>query len=329
MTDLVLECDSCGHLMRVSEFAIGARGTCTDCGVELKVTLANTRPSDDEQLGPMGSVSTADAETVIIGQVDGDHCARCGRAFRGDWDQYQSAHGMVCHVCANRAEAPGAVQEEVGEVKPVMQAYSREGLDMPEPKLPPNPEFIAARRREELFRRAVLFAALAMIALAIFVTIFGDLDVTPVVDPEAPPVVASESETEAEEVPKLPAWVPWAIYAIQFVVNFGAKVAVLFLMLTWVNKLPNDTFGANLIAIGVVGFGLTVLDVVIMMFASIPFVGIIFGLLGPILMLYFIYSLYGLTFAELLLYFVAYVALLGVVAMTRILLMGLLSFAVL
>lgn len=328
MTDLVLECDSCGHLMRVSEFAVGAIGTCTSCGVELKVSLANTRPLGDERLEPMGSrVSTPEAPTEIVGQLDGNHCARCGREFRGEWDQYESASGMVCHICANRAEGPGEVAEEIGEVKPVLAQYSRQGLDMPEPKLPVNPEFEQARNREELFKRALLVAALAMIVLAIFATIFTDFDAQPI--PEPTDQAAATEETAKEETPKLPGWVGWAVYAIQFVVSFIAKVLVLFLMLSWVNKLPNDTFGANLIALSVVGFGLAVLDIVIMLLASIPIIGIFWFLLGPIVMLYIIYSLYNLTLAELLLYFVASIVVWGLVTMSRILLLALLASVVL
>ncbi len=328
MPDLVLECDSCGHTMRVNEFAIGAKGSCTNCGAELRVALANTRPNDDERLEPMGPpVTSAEAATEVLSQVDGDHCARCGREFRGEWDQYESANGMVCHICANRAEGPGAVQDEVGEVKPVMAAYSREGLDMPEPKLPPNPEFIAARRREELFKRAVLFAALAMIVLAIFATIFADLDSQPIPEPEATAEVTGEAGEEAPA--KLPAWVPWVVYSIQFVVSFAGKVLILFLMLSWANKLPNDTFAANFIAIGVVGFGLALLDVAIMLLASIPLIGMVWALLGPLLMLYIIYSLYNLTFAELLLFFVASIVVWGLMTMSRILLLALLASVVL
>lgn len=328
MADLVLECDSCGHAMRVNEFAVGAKGVCTNCGAELRVSLANTRPLGDERLQPMGSaVSNAEAQTEVIGQVDGDHCARCGRAFRGEWDQYQSANGIVCHICANRAEGPGDVQDEIGEVKPVMATYSRTGLDMPEPKLAPNPEFVEARRREELFKRAVLFAALAMIILAIVVTMFSDLESAPVPEPDDTAVATTELADDAP--PELPGWVPWAVRSVQFVVSFFGKVLVLFLMLSWAKKLPNDTFGANLIAISVVGFGLAVLDVLIMLLAGLPIIGIVWGLLGPILMLYIIYSLYDLTFAELLLFFVASIVVWGILTMTRILLLALIGFVVL
>jgi len=328
MTDLALECDSCGHRMRVTEYAIGAMGSCTNCGIELKVSMANTRPMGDERLDPMGSqVVISEATTEILGQVDGDHCARCGRAFRGDWDQYESAQGMVCHICANRAEGPGEVQDAIGEVKPVMAAYSRDGLDMPEPERPVNPEFVQARNRDQVFQRAVLFAALAMIVLAIFVTIFADLDTQPI--PDLNEVATSTEESTEKEPAKLPGWVPWAIYGIQLLVSFSGKVLVLFLMLTWANKLPNDTFGANLIALGVVGFGLTMLDVVIMLLASMPVLGMIWGLLGLMLTLYIIYSLYNLTFAELLLFFVASLVVWGIVTMSRILLLALLGFAVL
>jgi hypothetical protein len=318
--------------MRVNEYAVGATGSCTNCGIELKVSMANTRPLDDERLEPMGSqVITSEAPTVIIGQVDGDHCARCSRAFRGEWDQYESAQGMVCHICANRAEGPGEVQDEIGEVKPVMAAYSREGLDMPDPEGPVNPEFVQARNREEVLQKAVLFAALAMIALAIFVTLFADLDVEPILDPNE---VATSTQGSSENEPaKLSGWVPWAIYSIQFFVNFGGKVLVLFLMLSWANKLPNDTFGANLIALGVVGFGLAVLDVIIMLIAMllavVPIMGFVWGLLGLFLTLYIIYSLYNLTFAELLLIFVASIVVRGIVTVSRILLLALLGFAVL
>ncbi len=328
MPDLILECDSCGHAMRVNEFAIGAKGTCTKCGVELRVSLANTRPIDDEKLEPMGPpLASSEAATEVLGQVDGDHCARCGRAFRGEWDQYESTNGIVCHICANRAAGPGEVQEEVGEVKPVMATYNREGLDMPEPKLPPNPEFIAIHRREEMFKRAVLFAALAMILLAILVTMFGDLSTEPIPEPDGSTVTTAGTPEEAPAT--LPRWVLVSVYAIQFAVSFLGKVLVLFLMLSWANKLPNDTFGANLIAISVVGFGLAVLDILIMLLASIPLIGMVWALLGPILMLYIIYSLYNLTFAELLLFFVASIVVWGLVTMSRILLLALLGFAVL
>ena len=120
---------------------------------------------------------------------------------------------------------------------------------------------------------------------------------------------------------------------LELLVYFGetqrGNVLILFLMLTWVNKLPNDTFTANLISLSVVGFGLSVLSVLIGVLAQIPIVGIVWGILGPFVILYIIYSLYNLTVAELLLYFVAYILVLGLMTISRILLLALLGAIVL
>jgi hypothetical protein len=312
--------------MRVNEFAVGARGTCRNCGASLKVSLANTRPHRDEQLEPMASaVSGPEAPTVMAGQADGDHCARCGREFRGEWDQYESTAGMICHVCANRATASGEVQEEVGEVKPVHATYNRDGLDMPEPEPPVNEEFIRKRQREELFQRAVLFAALAMIVLAIIATMVTDISPPePVEDETVAGTVASGEEAEPES-PQLPGWAVYVVYLMLFGFSVLTNLITLFLVLGWAEKLPNDTFPANLIALGVVAIGLTILDLLIDFVSSLPMIGFVWVFLGLILKLYIIYSLYNLTLAEVFAYFLAIILAGALVFVTRMMLLALMG----
>lgn len=39
-----------------------------------------------------------------VREVRRDCCARCGREFRGEWDRHTRDEGIICNICANRAD---------------------------------------------------------------------------------------------------------------------------------------------------------------------------------------------------------------------------------
>lgn len=305
MADLVLKCDACGHEMRVNEFAIGAKGSCAQCGAKLVVSMANTRPLEDETLQVMPTgLGGHEQETRALPIVDGKHCARCGRAFRGDWDQYESKLGVICHICANLVQGADKQQETIGEVKPVTAAFNREGIDMPDmPLPPPRPEIAAAKKREAILQRAALFAALGMVVFAILLTVFVDFDTE--VPPADEATESTASQGKDSEDPSLPPWAYFAVKGIGFGLSFLAKLLTLYFLLSWAKKLPNDNIPANVIALSVVALGLAVLDLVVGFAAQIPIVGCVWPILGLAITLYIVWSLYNLSISELLLYFVA------------------------
>ena len=107
------------------------------------------------------------------------------------------------------------------------------------------------------------------------------------------------------------------------VMTFIGEFCALFFVLHWVNKLPNETLGANLIAVGVVALGLTV-------FWEFPFnifpgIGTFISVVGPFFILYFIYRLYVLSIGQLFLYIIGHGLVTIAVWGTSILIFGLIG----
>jgi len=101
MVDLICTCE-CGQKIMVSEFAAGTSRQCGHCGRAFQVSEANTVSLDGptpSRFETFAARSTADEKDLEGAQ----HCARCKKKFRGEWDRYSSSIGIVCHVCANLA----------------------------------------------------------------------------------------------------------------------------------------------------------------------------------------------------------------------------------
>ncbi len=244
------------------------------------------------------------------------HCERCRTPFRGAWDRYETDEGTLCHRCANLAvERPA--QQAVPDPTPALTAAQRSELArlaaenqvrMEEEReraseraaAESSPSFSETYKDE--ISRVVLVLGILVIVLAVSVALFDQSG--PPQETEQAVRAALEEGQSIEEL--VPLWIKRVVLVLIFVIQFAGEFCALFFVLHWMNKLPSDTLGANLIAVGVVSLGITV-------FWSLPFhmvpvpILVILAMLGRLfLILYFVYSLYQLTLGELFMYIIGH-----------------------
>lgn len=239
MGDVICACE-CGHQLRVSEFAVGASEQCPKCGAVLAITEHNTTPIEDACVSPSAPerrienrpASTANRKDMTAEeQTAPTQCNRCGRAFRGDWDQHQTAIGLLCHICFNMAETQDRLRalaaEETGAGG--AEALSSLALDaQPEPGRPPENEADSdLRQRAEWERRKQAAAAIAGVAI-IVVTIFLVFTTDPLPERSSTdPTQALERATEAD----YPAALAWFAFALRPLLRFAAFHIALYMAL--------------------------------------------------------------------------------------------------
>ena len=141
MADVLARCPHCGYQKRVSEYTVGMTDRCPQCGKALPIAPENVSPLEpgmmdavelpgDENRQP--GARRMNAQTAADRAASG-RCARCGRAFRGDWDRVETDQGIVCNICANlaTADAPHRVEQ-----KPVPERDTGPEPPEPEPEKP-------------------------------------------------------------------------------------------------------------------------------------------------------------------------------------------------
>jgi len=131
MADRVVEC-ACGQKMRLPERAVSGRGRCIRCGAIIRVGQDASRvegaplPTDvrhatidrlealwgDDEAPKPTPHATTPTDAMRRGTLPAadpmpePRCARCGRAFRGDWDQRPGEEGTLCLICARQSPEP-------------------------------------------------------------------------------------------------------------------------------------------------------------------------------------------------------------------------------
>lgn len=124
MTDYVYEC-GCGQKTRISEYQIGMETSCPQCKADVKYTPSNVKeltpaiappPREKTALEAAHEENPNEALHAPLQpfdpnkpphEIDEDHCARCGREFRGEWDQHPTVTGTLCNICSNMMAADG------------------------------------------------------------------------------------------------------------------------------------------------------------------------------------------------------------------------------
>ncbi|MBX7259345.1 MAG: hypothetical protein K1Y02_23485, partial [Candidatus Hydrogenedentes bacterium] len=292
--DLEVTC-ACGHRIVVSEFAIGMTNACPGCGKQLTVNYKNARPIDAD-IPRANEVKTPVVEQPVESPFSapvqeapvrdpGRHCARCGRAFRGDWDRYRTSAGVVCHICSNQAIKPEE-QSITGFIEPVESLK----IDPVEVDLPPAaPSVVIAEAEdvpwykritidEDFMRKVALVGAVLVLAVAAYYWVTQGFEV-----PERGAFHAggdtSEPVVEGEPVVEATPAHARALFAISLFTAFISYYIGIFMYLTWANRMPNETLIANLIVILPVALGIAALSYV-------PFI----GYLAIILILFKIYD---------------------------------------
>ena len=284
-----------------------------------QVAAEEEEPPEPEAVAQFAPADDEDIAIALVARGGEDrpsepHCERCRAPFRGAWDRYETDEGVLCHRCANLAvERP--TQAAVPDPTPAFTAAQRSELARLAADNQVRMEEESARAAEraaaeeggsfsdkyrEEIRKVVLVLAVVVVVLAVSVALFGDSG--PPRDAEPQARVASEEGPSPEEL--IPVWLYYVVRGLMVVMSFVGEFCALFFVLHWVNKLPNDTLGANLIAVGVVALGLTVFWE--FPFSMFPGIGTFISVIGPFVILYFIYSLYTLTFGQLFMYIIGH-----------------------
>lgn len=241
MEERIIQC-KCGQRMRVPVVALGSTGACVRCKTFLTITMSTTTPF------PHAAKSE---ETHDPGS-----CACCKRVFRGDWDRHQTEQGVICDICARQYRPPKKKDTTQSPESTESFFFNPPPLSS-DPQTPSLPKAgISLRQRitaitQSKFFAPLMFLAIAGVVMTLVLTLpveefFADLFF---VDPE---IAASHDSATSRLM----------ILIVEKFLDFFACFATLFLTLLWADKLPNDTAGKNLIAVGLVSvllFGLGML----------------------------------------------------------------------
>ena len=176
MSDLICTC-KCGCKIRVSEFAVGMRRRCGQCGEAFVIGPENTVALETPARQPVAEFaarSNADAKAF-----PGPHqCARCGKPFKGEWDRYSTSKGVVCHICASlvaQETGPGQKERPTPLAPPPPLAA---GIRIEPAQPPPQTgeetywDRFEKFRETKAFRAGLYAAAFSVIAIAIYYSFF-------------------------------------------------------------------------------------------------------------------------------------------------------------
>ena len=178
----------------------------------------------------------------------GTVCTRCNRPFKGDWDRVEGAEGVICYNCSNMASVgtPERLQEQEASarpfpVRPEARAVRAEKTG--------GPTFLGLDTQNRYFQGALWLAAIATIVLSVYLVSTGT---------DAPPPSSSEAGTAATEV-----IVPEGfelVYRIWPLVQvYLAGFIALYLVLRTTGQLPHDNVFRDVVFLGLLVAGLTVI----------------------------------------------------------------------
>lgn len=110
----VPSCLACGQPLRSGggdykseEFSPLFGGLSTETGGDFSTTHAFESPSsiaDEPAPPPVQRAWEGRVRETVRTLDEAARCARCDRAFRGDWDMHRQPDGVVCHICHTQAE---------------------------------------------------------------------------------------------------------------------------------------------------------------------------------------------------------------------------------
>ncbi|MDQ1257269.1 MAG: hypothetical protein QG656_1872 [Candidatus Hydrogenedentes bacterium] len=260
--------------MKVSEFAVGSRARCPACYQIIVISEENTAdpagpgaPPPRPQKYDWAAETPSDREGVGGQQ----NCLSCGRKFRGPWDRYTTAEGMICHICANSAD----------------KVFNPD-VPKPEPEVAPPPTFTALRKKEEPavqtepqkrtlldqfddlkessgFRVALYLAAFSVMGIGLFYTV-----IAPEPAPRPHPQSLQETGTDStvpsdkiglglfgppQELTKdAHVAIAYLFFALEFLFAWLEFAAALMILLAITNRLPHYSFLRNVLHVALVSF---------------------------------------------------------------------------
>jgi len=267
MAKLICRCE-CGQRMTVPESAIGKTGKCVRCGRSVAVRR------DAAIDHPRGFEPSPDESEVVSpsGGHDGARCARCGRAFRGDWDRNPWQGAVYCHVCANQMSFAS-----VSVPKPLPEHdYGRVYREPPPPKDKKSPR-----------RIAIEISVIVALGIAAFVIL------------TLLPTETTQQASDAEPAELDPAWT-YVLAALNWFLRILRRFVTLYAVLASAKKLPNDTLFKNLIALAIVAAGVVLYDATVGAFISIiPLIGF---MIAEGIVMFFVWDFYNLRFEDIILW---------------------------
>jgi len=293
MSEVDVSC-ACGHVMRISEFAVGMPMPCARCKapldykrirpvavagpapVETFAAPRDARPAPDSgdarRSAPAAAPSAVTQPAPTINPRGRTECARCGRKFRGEWDVHETSKGPLCHICANRVAE--VAPQEAGDqtVEPVIglqlpgTRMAAGVLDAPPDWKPPSTKY-QFDPQSPVFRRILYALAIGTVLLTIYVFTTEDALPTPGQGAEV------NINQPSPQLGRLPSAL---VLVVQGLCTVGGTFLTLLLALWFRNKLPMDRWWANALHVGVVGLGLGAVHTVL---GIVPMVGWICSLL--------------------------------------------------
>lgn len=309
--------------MKVPDTALHTKGVCNACGEVLLVTEENTAPLDEPPKVDDPWLKGA------------DNCAKCGRPFRGDWDQHETSEGMLCNICANLATG-APPPKTAGPKRAPKPSPESEGEFIGIRKLEDEEEEVVTVRRARdenerkpysifgygfdpdspRFQKGLFIAAALVIAVTVFFVLTTDTA-------PAPEPAITETGEPAAEPPSgalLGALRIWGV-----ITTFLGYFLTLYILLRVTEKLPHGELTRDFITIGGIALLFAGIDIGVSVLAAgiagFPVAGGIFAaILGAGKYIVFLYLLlhffdFGITDFILLIVFAVLInVLLGVIS---------------
>jgi len=237
-------------------------------------TVAKTATQAEKDVALFTAPEQAAATPSVPRAVAGA-CARCGRPFRGDWDRFRTSKGTVCYICANllrSEEGEHIAQLEEEKAQPVDPALGQSW-----DRLEAETARIQAAHNDKKSRNRQMAALAVIFAIVAVAVLLWPASKTPSEDharrhaairSSAP--TATPATTEAPK--EAPQWTRYALIAIRLTGDLIGGIIALYLTLHVCNKLPNETFRKNLLAVGAVGTLFFIIDLAVTPFSSLAFI---------------------------------------------------------
>ncbi len=216
-------CLACGRPLRsdvgdykAEEFAPLVGGLSSDTGGAFSTTHAFESPSaiaDEPAPPPVPRAWEGRVRETVHAADEAARCARCQRAFRGNWDMHRQPEGIVCHICHTQAEKD--------YIKP--EDWLRRELYRPAPphKVPQQPHPDAEEKERKKRKEIIALSAVAVVTLIL-------INVLPVEKWMA--MVFVSDMDKASDLPS--AWY-WVVRVVNIAVSTLGQGITLYAALAW------------------------------------------------------------------------------------------------
>ncbi len=211
----------------------------------------------------------------------GSVCARCGRAFRGEWDIIKTAGGALCNVCAHQAEA---VTEGPKGIHAHLMAGAHEKIERPK-RLPDPP----ARKKKINLRGPLLYFAFVAVAMTVILAL-----------PVEEYIAEFFNSADAERAKISSFGVRILLYFLEFVLGVAGQFVQLYVTLSIMNKLLFDNARQNILHVLSIAVVLGVLSFALGLLPAVFFA----GLLMWIVRLYIVSGAFNFEIDDLIKFFI-------------------------